>query len=389
MRGLAKMRLLLLRRRIGGMVRIITNCSTSPGSHKSSRQGHFLSQGILSICVTNHVSRCPWCSGTALWYRGGQTPLPIRWVLTRDRDLRTGCTRLLLDGPSPIWHIHRDRFHAHVGVLKSPLRRVEHIWEWRPNANGPMRLPGGRHHACLDSTVWSLSLDATSIRQETSHFNQRHGIASSKPPGLSCLLPYGGTSGTISVIRHHPKTLMSFYSPAQILPVLPTWSVPLLKMCKVQSFRKKNTDRPLVASRLPVIPQSNCRIGSGFWRRKSTQVIALRNTGRAGSWGASANSTGINGQPCWTNSRKNASSSWHPHKWVILRMTPTAQLSYHSCKKHEGARASRTLLEGLDHTDVQRDAHLAEVPSQGTLTLSPFSSQRSVIPLPISKTGES
>ena len=25
-----------------------------------------------------------WCSGTALWYRGGQTPLPIRWVLTRD-----------------------------------------------------------------------------------------------------------------------------------------------------------------------------------------------------------------------------------------------------------------------------------------------------------------
>lgn len=33
-----------------------------------------------------------WCSGIALWYRGGQTPLPIRWVLTRDlkgeRDAR-------------------------------------------------------------------------------------------------------------------------------------------------------------------------------------------------------------------------------------------------------------------------------------------------------------
>jgi DDE superfamily endonuclease len=25
-----------------------------------------------------------WCTGTALWYRGGQTPLPIRWVLSRD-----------------------------------------------------------------------------------------------------------------------------------------------------------------------------------------------------------------------------------------------------------------------------------------------------------------
>jgi len=33
-----------------------------------------------------------WCSGTALWYRGGQVPLPIGWVLTRDprgeRDAR-------------------------------------------------------------------------------------------------------------------------------------------------------------------------------------------------------------------------------------------------------------------------------------------------------------
>ena len=36
------------------------------------------------------------------------------------------------------------------------------------------------------------------------------------------------------------------------------------------------------------------------------------------------------------------------HKWVILRMTPTALLSYHSCKKHEGARVSITLLEDFD-----------------------------------------
>src|SRR5437588_212056 len=97
-----------------------------------------------------------------------------------------------------------------------------------------MPLLSGRHHACLDSTVSSLSLGSTSIRQGTSHFNQRHGIASSKPPLLTCLLPYDGTSGTISVIRHHPKTLMSFYSHAQIWPVSLTWCVPRLKMCKVQ-----------------------------------------------------------------------------------------------------------------------------------------------------------
>ncbi|HEX6479315.1 MAG TPA: transposase [Ktedonobacteraceae bacterium] len=34
-----------------------------------------------------------WCSGTALWYRAGQLPLPIRWVITRDpsgqRSVRT------------------------------------------------------------------------------------------------------------------------------------------------------------------------------------------------------------------------------------------------------------------------------------------------------------
>ncbi|EFH82698.1 transposase [Ktedonobacter racemifer] len=30
--------------------------------------------------------RIEWCSATALWYRGGQTPLPIRWVLSRDPE---------------------------------------------------------------------------------------------------------------------------------------------------------------------------------------------------------------------------------------------------------------------------------------------------------------
>jgi hypothetical protein len=34
-----------------------------------------------------------WCSGIALWYRAGQSPLPIRWVITRDpagkRPVRT------------------------------------------------------------------------------------------------------------------------------------------------------------------------------------------------------------------------------------------------------------------------------------------------------------
>ena len=35
-------------------------------------------------------------SGAALWYRGGHTPLPVRWVLTRDpqgeREARAYCS---------------------------------------------------------------------------------------------------------------------------------------------------------------------------------------------------------------------------------------------------------------------------------------------------------
>jgi len=35
-------------------------------------------------------------------------------------------------------------------------------------------------------------------------------------------------------------------------------------------------------------------------------------------------------------------------KWVILHMTPTAQLGYLCCQKHERARAPGTLLESFD-----------------------------------------
>jgi hypothetical protein len=51
--------------------------------------------------------RIQWCSGTALWYRFGSPPLPIRWVLTRDpqgkREAKAFlCTNPSLDGLSII-----------------------------------------------------------------------------------------------------------------------------------------------------------------------------------------------------------------------------------------------------------------------------------------------
>lgn len=48
------------------------------------------------------------------------------------------------------------------------------------------------------------------------------------------ILAYDGIFGTLSVLQHHLKTLMSFYSRAQILLVLLMWSVPQLKMCTIQ-----------------------------------------------------------------------------------------------------------------------------------------------------------
>ena len=37
-----------------------------------------------------------WCSGTALWYRAGQPPLPIRWVISRDPAGKREVAYLLL-----------------------------------------------------------------------------------------------------------------------------------------------------------------------------------------------------------------------------------------------------------------------------------------------------
>jgi hypothetical protein len=70
-----------------------------------------------------------WCSGTALWYRGGQTPLPVRWVLSRDpkgeRDARAYFSidqqqsglDILLDfmkrWPAEVTY---EESHAHLGM---------------------------------------------------------------------------------------------------------------------------------------------------------------------------------------------------------------------------------------------------------------------------------
>ena len=91
-----------------------------------------------------------------------------------------------------------------------------------------------RRLACLDSTVLLLFLVNISIPTEMSLFNKPGGIESRKRPLVMCFLPFVSIFGEISVLRHHLKTLMSFYFHAQTSLGLCMPLVPLLKMGKVQ-----------------------------------------------------------------------------------------------------------------------------------------------------------
>jgi len=179
-----------------------------------------------------------WCSGTALWYRGGQAPLPIRWVLTRDlkgeRDARAYfSTAQDQSGLSIIidfmkrWcvEVTFEESRAHLGI--------ETQRQWSDMAIE-------RTTPCLFGLYSVVALLGRSLHPTgIFHSNKLLGIKSRKPPLRMCSLLCDGICGTISVIRHHPKTLMLFYSRAQIWLALLTRYVPRLKMCKVQVSERR------------------------------------------------------------------------------------------------------------------------------------------------------
>ncbi len=51
------------------------------------------------------------CTGTALWYRYGYDPLPIRWVLTRDPKGKRPAIRHLFHRPRSDGSTDRQRLH--------------------------------------------------------------------------------------------------------------------------------------------------------------------------------------------------------------------------------------------------------------------------------------
>ena len=91
-------------------------------------------------------------SQTEIWYRSGKPPVIIRWVLIRDPQGAFAPQALLCTdqtvAPTQIleWFVE-DRpfakstlqmFRAQcAGNWRSPFRRCEPTWAWRPSASGP------------------------------------------------------------------------------------------------------------------------------------------------------------------------------------------------------------------------------------------------------------
>src|SRR6266566_5112491 len=110
---------------------------------------------------------------------------------------------------------------------------------------------------------------SASIPQGIFPSNKPRGIESTRRRSPMCLLLYGVICGMISVIRRHPKTLMSFYSHAQIWLVSLTWCVPRLKMCKVQETSYQITEAELARflllcaeNRISLLASRLCRMSS-------------------------------------------------------------------------------------------------------------------------------
>ena len=84
-------------------------------------------------------------SQTAVWYRSGKPPVPLRWVLVRDPQGEFAtqallCTDLAVEPVQILewlccagnWRSRRIKYGA------GSFRRCERIWAWRPSASGPI-----------------------------------------------------------------------------------------------------------------------------------------------------------------------------------------------------------------------------------------------------------
>jgi hypothetical protein len=185
-----------------------------------------------------------WWSATELWYRGRQTPLPIRWVLTRDlkgeRDAQAYFSMEQQQSGLAIVIDFMKRWEASVTFEESrAYLGVETQRQWSDCAverTTPCLLG---FYSLVTLLGQKLYPRGDVLREQTAWYRK----------------PQATFTDVLVAVRRHlwgdfwystlSENLMSFYSHARTSLALPMSRVPQLKICKVQVLsRQEYTDRP-------------------------------------------------------------------------------------------------------------------------------------------------
>jgi hypothetical protein len=151
------------------------------------------------------------CTGTAWWYRFGSTPLPIRWVLTRDLAGKRPPKALFSTDPTqPAQEIVRDahetlEFGKHFRGKPSPFRNRDE------SGSGQTSPLSGRLRCSSGSTASSLSLDRLWLPMGVQPSGKRVGIRSQLPPSVIFWRWCATICGATFLFPHPAPTPMWFY----------------------------------------------------------------------------------------------------------------------------------------------------------------------------------
>ena len=143
------------------------------------------------------------CTGTALWYRYGSDPLPIRWVLTRDPSGKRPPKAIFSTDPTqPAEQIISDEIsRSRLEVTFEESRAhlgIETQRQWSDLALSARLL------CSLASTASSLSLGKHCILMAAFLSLKQPGIASRLLHSVMFLLSSGDRCGARGLFPHHP-----------------------------------------------------------------------------------------------------------------------------------------------------------------------------------------
>ncbi len=148
------------------------------------------------------------CTATALWYRSGSDPLPIRWVLTRDPEAQRPPIALFsTDQSQPAEEIVTD---AHEALEPGDdVRRKPGVFRHRNTET--MVGPGdssNHPHSSLACTASLHSLGTPCILMGASRWHKPPGIANLPPQFVTCWRRFGDNCGVIPLFPPPPLIRM-------------------------------------------------------------------------------------------------------------------------------------------------------------------------------------